>query len=981
MCLLQVLIMLALLGSAPCMQFQANINMAGVMGWVRFDSSQQTATVNITSGTCGPLNLSLNKFPVMYGHIAQPCQEANIGASVFRFTASQPWDTVNISSLFGQRSSLDDLSLVVEACSGTKACTVVRQNKQVNTWQARFFESVAGDVYIRQNEGESSGRVLSSLVALQGSASVASVDVFLSQTSVSSCEVLLGRLDQSSLSQVGNLSVGAPSQPKKSLNEVPNLSTVARFALLKFGGKYTCAEVRALEGKEVKALIDMSGAKGYFSFSQPSPFEVTTVRVNLTNLKSRAGPYHVHLFPLPQAASSQGGLCSNDNVGGHWNPYQVNVRDPAYPRVPGATHDMYEVGDLSSKHGSLEGQNSFEASFADWNLPLFGGNSIVGRSVVIHYSNGSRFVCGSIGYPGEVSVGKSVFTSPVVGTILFTQLKGNPYSDVSVFLDLSYGNPSTSATSDHNWHVHKFPISSESDSDPKRCDSTGGHLNPFNINITDVSYSLNCRPDNPFACEIGDLANKHQTISLRPEVGGVESKYFFTDTTSWLAGANSVIGRSVVVHAADRAGPRLACANITTVRLPAARTGSWAGAGVSTGQVQFSQGSPQGPTLINVSLLNLASRAGGYHVHMLPIRSGRDACSNDNIMGHYNPLAVDPLSSPHPGNGTSDQYEVGDISGKFGPLVGLDQQQAQYTDTNMPLSGPNSIVGRSLVIHYSNGTRMQCANISADEMSDGQLLSATAEFSGTLMGTVTLSQWIFPDGSYSDLILVVDVHALQRAVTEASWYIHDLQSSDEGQCSGVGGRFNPFGMTVGSSSCSPDHPLNCEVGDLTTKHGLVSLTQRQLFTDTTLQLSGDFTAVHRSIVLRNDSGLLACANVLPQSPSTQLIFPNVTSFSRFDFRSRVASVLEVHLWRVTVLPGALSSAAGGRCQQVSIVVSGDVSVEKLNSLKDDDRMGPFKQSDLCSQNSQNSGPPLPAGRHLTTYIIAAAQLILCWTLL
>ncbi|KAK6300708.1 hypothetical protein J4Q44_G00288060 [Coregonus suidteri] len=52
-------------------------------------------------------------------------------------------------------------------------------------------------------------------------------------------------------------------------------------------------------------------------------------------------------------------------------------------------------------------------------------------------------------------------------------------------------------------------------------------------------------------------------------------------------------------------------------------------------------------------------------------------------------------------------------------------------------------------------------------------------------------------------------------------------------------------MEAGSSSCSRDNALSCEVGDLTTRQGTVSLTHRQLYTDTSIQLAGDYTVVHR----------------------------------------------------------------------------------------------------------------------------------------
>lgn len=53
-----------------------------------------------------------------------------------------------------------------------------------------------------------------------------------------------------------------------------------------------------------------------------------------------------------------------------------------------------------------------------------------------------------------------------------------------------------------------------------------------------------------------------------------------------------------------------------------------------------------------------------------------------------------------------------------------------------------------------------------------------------------------------------------------------------------------------SSSCSLENPLSCVVGEVSARHGLVSLTERQLFIESNMQLSGDSTGtpIHGLIV-------------------------------------------------------------------------------------------------------------------------------------
>lgn len=152
--------------------------------------------------------------------------------------------------------------------------------------------------------------------------------------------------------------------------------------------------------------------------------------------------------------------------------------------------------------------------------------------------------------------------------------------------------------------------------------------------------------------------------------------------------------------------------------------------GVS-GTIVFTQSSPKEATEVRYKLSGLKGNTQMYHVHVKPVPQFDVEKSRNNVAelekictqtgGHLNPLNITEKlpakSAPF------EKYELGDLSGKHGPLLPEqgsskdDVYSGSYRDMFLPMSGPNSIVGRAVVIHKNNGKRWICANILASQSS------------------------------------------------------------------------------------------------------------------------------------------------------------------------------------------------------------------------------------------------------------------------
>ena len=98
----------------------------------------------------------------------------------------------------------------------------------------------------------------------------------------------------------------------------------------------------------------------------------------------------------------------------------------------------------------------------------------------------------------------------------------------------------------------------------------------------------------------------------------------------------------------------------------------------------------------------------------------------------------------------------------------------------------------------------------------------------------------------------------------------------EGNCSDVGGHFNPYSVNISAPSyvyCGPTNLTECEVGDLSGKHGKITISDNPspynqygfLYHDSFLNLTGMNTVMGRSIALHSNVGatpVMACAPLI-----------------------------------------------------------------------------------------------------------------------
>ena len=219
-----------------------------------------------------------------------------------------------------------------------------------------------------------------------------------------------------------------------------------------------------------------------------------------------------------------------------------------------------------------------------------------------------------------------------------------------------------------------------------------------------------------------------------------------------------------------------------------------------TGHIGFTQASPFHPTRTDVALRGLHDGAGSFHIHEFPVPARLEV--EDAVCGqtghHFNPFRVDPSSSPASGQGSSDQYEVGDLSGKYGDLAMQSDVSGSFVDPSITLFGELSVVGRSIVIHKSPVPhRWVCATIEQERVREVHTAMATFTYpvGGRIMFRQEAGNPLADTLVYVEGLLYTD--GSKNKTDGHSWHVHvDVPGKDffnwTGRCLSAGGHFNPY---------------------------------------------------------------------------------------------------------------------------------------------------------------------------------------------
>ncbi|XP_055314851.1 uncharacterized protein LOC129575370 isoform X3 [Sitodiplosis mosellana] len=757
-----------------------------------------------------------------------------------------------------------------------------------------------------------------------------------------------------------------------------------------------CAKIRNLKTRIVKSIFNSNGVKGEVTIHQRSPYEPTwlnftvssaknELRENTEYLRDLAG-FQIKTLPPDPTLANMNTYCNS--AGGIYNPTEVD--NSKKPPAGYGTQDQYPVGDLSGKlqmrnkdypHNYLlpiTPGNELNGIYWDLFLPIQGMYSVVHRGLAIERYNRTdaantttaNWACGTLTlyqenrqYQMPMTTAQVLFRYPIVGKILFRQPRDDPLHDTTIIIEylIHADGASTNTSQSHRWAIHSNPPGKDFYDWQNRCASTNQVHNPYKVAFDPDNPSRTCSNEHPASCRLGDLNHRIGSLTIAgSKKDRTLTRSVFTDAGLPLSGYYSIFGKSLVIY--DDFGPkargeRLACSIIERHFPRKVVASDWYGNGITIsvkGKIELYQQSEYEITNIDVLLKGL-NETSGYHIHEASIQENLlFPCEASTIYDHWNPRGVNPKTSPMPREGSTDLYEMGDLSGKFGTLDHLSEYMASFNDTNIPLFGYETVLGRSVVIHKkSKNVRWACSTLergySPHESREIRAIASFHHPKGYAYGYMRFTQLIHNDGSKSDTTIEVKLRhpgENDRNMTRHHHWkifvnpvgVDAVVQQTITRCVAGGYTWNPYYTQLADplntqlyeEECGADNPLRCYVGDISLRTSTIDIgDKRVIFSDQNLPLEGVQSALGRSIVLFGPNysyERFACANIEPDHDIIKYVnLQRPPKFVVAQFMEEVRQVMGVPEWFLSVDSRKITLLHGGACVQMLIHFKGPLA--------------------------------------------------------
>lgn len=496
-----------------------------------------------------------------------------------------------------------------------------------------------------------------------------------------------------------------------------------------------------------------------------------------------------------------------------------------------------------------------------------------GRALVLRSPQTGRLACAALQPPGApVNTYAARFQGPPVAGTLFLRLWP---SFASVYAELHWTN-GTRRDAQLRWSVRKIGKQPGALLQQPAHGSEGpaGNPAPGNLehvtppNVPPVPQTPGSKPPVEKPCYTPPDSCSHVTVGKRPGTLGTRTYHVIEGAVPPLrdCGADEQLEVSLV----DVSTGEPLAAGALLVWSPRHAVASL---GPRHGKAIFHQTSPFEPTLAVVKLDSLDYVASQLLITPISIGSADTLCPGPTAP--YNPAKVDRAASPPEGFGSDDQFPVGDLSGKYGPLSGLRSFHRHLLDATLPLSGPESIVGRMLLVRGTDGRPLVCANVLP--VFNGDLIRARSTFTGPLRGSITITRAKQAEDPFGDAYVDLGLcwQDGRNSTVDHNWHVHSVAlAPGSSDCAATKGHYNPHHVDTGRAygcECSSKAPLRCEAGDLAGRQGAVSIPSchvgiaRYHFADSHVALNGPTSVVGLPIVFHAphfEMPRVACANLV-----------------------------------------------------------------------------------------------------------------------